>query len=419
MTKRIGIRVFGMVAAVGVLVSPVKSQADEDACRAELLTALKDVTSETTISSVSAGVKKWFCSDSYEQLIRNNDARADITVPIKGVPVKFGAGSNSAESRTMRTNFCASAETTIDDYQATSIAKQVVSPAAVAVYKTCTERTPASFINLTHTLNGSTIILTAKFTPLVQDQRNPIIEGLTLVGATGGGGYFSIGKRIPIEGISEIYQRTGPEPVTIGIHTTAGSKILTLPRNLEGQPAGNFIVKTSYEYHEEVDLGDVFQDLTTGNHHCSRNCGGEPTRTHYTINLSVPDPFKIKNPSVACYAGPCPWSGAVGAALTNSNSALGYFDVWSRPTTWRLTARKYQMEKRYRNELSQPAPLTYGRTFTVRAPSKAASVSATVTTPGGEVTFNPTNTESNTAVQRIATSTDAEGTTYTFKVKTD
>nr|VFK68566.1 MAG: hypothetical protein BECKUNK1418G_GA0071005_12485 [Candidatus Kentron sp. UNK]VFK73647.1 MAG: hypothetical protein BECKUNK1418H_GA0071006_12395 [Candidatus Kentron sp. UNK] len=54
------------------------------------------------------------------------------------------------------------------------------------------------------------------------------------------------------------------------------------------------------------------KSLTTGDHHCSRNCGGEPTRTTYRIDYQVrPDEYEIVGAKVECSGHHCGWSGSV------------------------------------------------------------------------------------------------------------
>jgi len=81
------------------------------------------------------------------------------------------------------------------------------------------------------------------------------------------------------------------------------------------------------------------QLLTTGDHHCARDCRGEPTRTGYRIVLDAPSGSRLANPALRCVSGPCAFSQVLSVQLENGGArARAAFDVWSRPTTWQLQA---------------------------------------------------------------------------------
>lgn len=77
----------------------------------------------------------------------------------------------------------------------------------------------------------------------------------------------------------------------------------------------------------------------TGNHHCSNDCKGEPTRTTYTLTLDKQNENGfLRNPTVKCISGPCSFSSLKEMRTFNPKLIVATFDVWSRPTTWELTA---------------------------------------------------------------------------------
>ena len=87
----------------------------------------------------------------------------------------------------------------------------------------------------------------------------------------------------------------------------------------------------------------------TGNHHCESNCRGEPTRTNYTITLDIlqnEDGVRneLRNPRLTCVGGPCgAWNEIIDTRITRGGlGAVGTFDVWSKPTSWRLSADVYE-----------------------------------------------------------------------------
>lgn len=88
-------------------------------------------------------------------------------------------------------------------------------------------------------------------------------------------------------------------------------------------------------------IGHDFTTITTGNHHCSSGCRGEPTRTNYVIELPViATPYRYVNPKLECIAGPCgAWNQIIDVDVVWGGRAVrGSFDVWSHKTTWKLSA---------------------------------------------------------------------------------
>lgn len=89
-------------------------------------------------------------------------------------------------------------------------------------------------------------------------------------------------------------------------------------------------------------VGEDSKALTTGNHNCEFNCRGEPTRTGYSISLSVTgDNKRLANPRLSCVAGPCGgWREVTVPPKVSADgkTATASFDVWSLPTTWVLAA---------------------------------------------------------------------------------
>ena len=100
-----------------------------------------------------------------------------------------------------------------------------------------------------------------------------------------------------------------------------------------------------------IKVGEVSNEKSTGNHDCSRDCKGEPTRTNYSIEVSV-DEFsvpkvgdkKLLNPQLSCISGPCTFSGGRKVKLVDTSKAKASFDVWSKPTTWSVKADVYEYQ---------------------------------------------------------------------------
>jgi len=101
-----------------------------------------------------------------------------------------------------------------------------------------------------------------------------------------------------------------------------------------------FVTTVTTEWRRSSDT-DVTR--STADHHCSRNCEGEPTRTNYRLELRAESGYRLLGPSLECVAGACPWSQVHSVQLQDDGRlAVASFDVWGRPTTWRLRAQREQ-----------------------------------------------------------------------------
>lgn len=94
-----------------------------------------------------------------------------------------------------------------------------------------------------------------------------------------------------------------------------------------------------------VKIDRPYEVVTTGNHHCERNCRGEPTRTGYRAVLKAPvspegRKRRLTNPILECIAGPCAFSHVTGSAriANDGQTARADFDVWSKPMSWKISA---------------------------------------------------------------------------------
>ncbi len=84
--------------------------------------------------------------------------------------------------------------------------------------------------------------------------------------------------------------------------------------------------------------------ITTANHHCAKNCAGEPTRTGYQVTLQLPvgapPGARLSMPTLQCVSGAgCGgWFQVVQQPQISEDGrvATSYVEVWSTPTTWRL-----------------------------------------------------------------------------------
>lgn len=122
--------------------------------------------------------------------------------------------------------------------------------------------------------------------------------------------------------------------------------------------------------------------MGTENHHCESDCRGEPTRTNYEIDLNISGlrngiRQELRNPQLTCVSGPCDgWNDIMSSGEVSESGleATASFDVWSMPTTWRLSADVYE------NQIGNWATETIDqvvstdRTFEIIVPNLDSSV---------------------------------------------
>ncbi len=149
-----------------------------------------------------------------------------------------------------------------------------------------------------------------------------------------------------------------------------------------GKLAGTLTLEVGERRFKWRDVGMVSETKTTGNHHCARDCEGEPTRTSYTLAIDAGEKSRLSGPTLLCIGGPCEgWHSKPEAYVElDGKRAVGSVDVWSHPTTWRLTAKKETLSEIAPEVLKRHYKLYYGKSVTISIPKEAASANAIVET---------------------------------------
>lgn len=186
--------------------------------------------------------------------------------------------------------------------------------------------------------------------------KNPFVAASILIAAVVGGiAAFS-------EDIRLLWKVAACMPFELGI------------RNYEGKAT----ITTKTPVYEWKKISEVSEVEGTGDHHCESDCKGERTRKTYKVEVSLPPnvrgaPRKLMNPTLRCQEGPCrAWNKIIETKIVdNGKRAAGSFDVWSKPTTWRLSADVYERQVIAEQEgspqlryfsASEPLEITSGNT---------------------------------------------------------
>jgi hypothetical protein len=151
-------------------------------------------------------------------------------------------------------------------------------------------------------------------------------------------------------------------------------KVTLLPRK-----AGKMSLKLTHPRYDWVERSTERATRSTGDHHCNSNCRGEPTLTNYSVALKVTGTGRtppvlgdqrLSEASLNCIAGPCAFSRVNTVYLSESDTrATGEFAVWSKPTTWELSARRFEYSDVGTQETVLNFDVEYGKSTSVVIPN--------------------------------------------------
>jgi hypothetical protein len=363
----------------------------QDYCNDVLVAAYNTLSINSSQSSVSAA-KSWFCSDNFFSDIRDHAAGGKITIPIYGVPVEFGGTYNSQSSLQKREQFCSSSSSYFSNDQALVIFKQVVEKRTIEAWERCMiEKFKAignSSIYLEEDISGNEIFVKAKFRITDESSRDirPLVMTCIYTNAIMLKGDWREGNEVPLSGIIQHFRRIDEnEPVTIVLTATrAVSQTLFIRAKEYPFEVGEITATWEEPYQGESEPQEIWVEKVTGDHHCSSNCKGEPTRTNYTMKLETRDNSGrllssedgyLKEPKLNCVDGPCGgWHEIKELRLISQTVAYGSWDVWTRPTKWRLSAKWVYYTTKYKKGSSSKTLLRRGDQFIIKIPDNARNV---------------------------------------------
>lgn len=186
-----------------------------------------------------------------------------------------------------------------------------------------------------------------------------------------------------------------------------------------GRPAGQLRVRARVKTAEWQRAEPAVRERGTGDHHCDSDCRDERTRTNYQIAIEAEPGHRFTSASLTCIAGPCGgWLAVLSERIeADGRRAVGSFDVWSRPTTWRLTATQEKVVDIERNVETTPQELIYGRTIEVRVPKDAVAADIIIQTEDSRTLTTPVAAPSpNSGLQLLEQRSEGGEIVYGYKV---
>lgn len=403
-----------------ISLSLLPSLTNASKCDAVFADGSNDVYVLSSTSTVSSDAKKWFCSDAFVETTRKSAGSGGITLPVEGVMLTFGTESETDASYKARKQFCASQAASFDTKDSIFLAKKVASATKVNAWLACHRLNVENAGSVSFTQEtvskGKMIVITAKWNH-VNAAPPPVVYELNTIGATCNN-VIAAGTELTVEGLTDICKREGDSQVSLVLTTSAGHKTIELAEINCGKMYGKIETVETVATPKWVSDGEKCTTIGTGNHHCKHNCEGEPTRTNYKIDVTVEDGFKLTNPRLNCIAGPCGgWNQVHYATNDGDKRVHGSFDVWSKPTSWRLCADKQKQIYESREVRSAPVSVTYGQNFTVTASKKASGQLMIVTNKLGQsTTYTLGSDPFGTPIRKISQAEDASKFHYTYQV---
>ncbi len=146
---------------------------------------------------------------------------------------------------------------------------------------------------------------------------------------------------------------------------------------------GTAMLATKAPVYEWKKISTISEDRTTKNHHCDSGCSDEPTRTNYKMSVDIPRSSEgnvrvLQNPNLKCLTPKrtCGgWNEVIDVRIVDDGQrATASFDVWTKPTTWRLSADLY--ERQVVDEIETLESLAFSDTklLEISAPKTTSSI---------------------------------------------
>jgi hypothetical protein len=249
------------LSAVALLATVTQSSllAQSDRCR-DVLTVAYNTLGITRAGSIASAARNWFCSSRFKSDVQKSAGGGSITVPIKGIPFKFGGSYEGGTATESRDAFCSDASAEFSSHDASTMVAQVLNRDAVQAWVQCyVVKGRATAVQLSETLSGDEIVVRASHViSLNSGQRiTPIVVDFLVTGADPIRGQWVKGAEVGPGGIAhEFHRRSEDLPVSITLMTTEGtSDPVEIPARIYPTEVGEIRVTWTETYAVEVPAG--------------------------------------------------------------------------------------------------------------------------------------------------------------------
>jgi hypothetical protein len=372
-----------VLALACVLAIPVHAAADEDRCRDVLEAAVHDIVVEQNGAVTNEATRDWFCSDRFSSYLRSSGSDLSLSLPTEdGPPISFGADSTSDDASEARERFCSESESAFSNEESELVFRQMVSPTVMSSWLACmrgqvAERAPSAVRGRAER-EGETVIADVWWQPRSAEESAPRVIGLDAEGLDCDWSVIEPGVSLSVDpkSVTCRWKDGEVERGTLVVLATSGRWVETVERNSAGRLVGRAVLgyRPTSEQWQPAEPQTAM--LRTGNHHCSSDCGGNPTRTNYEIVVRAPQGTRISSDpraGLACVGGPCGgWLHVNGCYLrAEGREAVCSIDVWSRRTSWRLTVQTERLVTVAGDEQTSEHDLIGARTVVFEVPANA------------------------------------------------
>lgn len=327
-------------------------------------------------SAVASAAESWFCSSEFESHVLNNSGSIGITVPIKGVPVRFSRDASDDSLWSKRSEFCQSQRSKFSTAEARTVISQMpASKEAIAAWLEC-KRLPALLDSTAVEVSASSASSTASLVAARVRWAIPTGTGPKLLNVHVTPGLQCslppLGEVLTTSGVGFVCQRSGDVEQVI-MAETAGQIFWTmLPERTCGKPYGRAWLKVKRDVDRVQKGPDVSGQWTTHDGHCSGglfDCKGKEKARVHTFVIRAPQDWRFSSHELRCIGGPC--NGWWEVKRSQVAPTLISYDVetWSRPHTFVLVGHT-QKVTRVEEVIDGPAvTVALGNSFSVMTPA--------------------------------------------------
>lgn len=420
------LRIVAFATILWIPTRPVLAAPSTDQCSAVFADGVNDKFVLNSKSSVRTDVREWFCSESFVQFLSKGQTDVGLEIPLDGAVLPFKFSSKNDDSMEKRHKFCQDKTRTFSEQNALSVASSVASKDKINGWLECQRitqaRRPSKLVQLDYEFvgpDGKLLVVTARWNHL-EHTKAPLVKAVvTSDGLTCNRNNLKKGKALTLEGLSEICTRDPKKSVSLTVETTAGFVFASLPASTCGAKYGQVRLASTTEETHWVSDGRRATTISTGNHHCERKCRGEPTRTNYKGEIVVGSGERLRDPSLTCKGGPCEgWNQVIVVENVTPQHVRGSVDVWSKPTTWELSANHERAEMKVKSSTTGWQDVVFGKQFTISVDKQSKSnILEFDKVDGAKLAMNASDSASgDTVIRRVGAAEDPSSFRYTYDV---